>query len=243
MDSMSLAHQWSLVAVLLMACVHVMAARLDRGPFARPQWLSIANGLSVAYVLVHLLPELADMQSDWIKAWPDRPLRWLDRQVYYAALIGLLLALGLERVTSRKARPEPTFWLHTSLFALYNLIVGGFALQIQRPSLLIFATIGFGAHFFVTDHGLNRQHPRAYAHYGRWVLAGAILLGWIVAIATRPHVIIVAALTGLLGGGMLLDVIKDEIPEKQEGQFALFVVGALGYASLLLIARYTIVND
>ncbi|HEY5922047.1 MAG TPA: hypothetical protein VIV11_10275 [Kofleriaceae bacterium] len=239
MITMSPADQLSLVAVLMMASIHIMAVPLEHGLLDRPRWISIANGLSVAYVVVHLLPELAEMQREWIEAWPDRPFRWLDRQVYYAALIGLLLALGLDRLSSRTTTPGPRFWIHTISFAVYNVIIGGFALHIKRPSLLILAMCAFGAHFLVTDHGLNRLDGRAYARYGRWMLAGAIVLGWLTAIATKPHVVVVAALTGLLSGGILLDVMKEEIPKKYEGHFPAFVGSALGYSLLLLLTRYS----
>ena len=51
----------TLAAVGVLAVVHLFAAHLRflRG-VPRSRWLSIAGGVSVAYVFVHLLPELAE---------------------------------------------------------------------------------------------------------------------------------------------------------------------------------------
>jgi hypothetical protein len=228
---------WSLGAVVLMAALHVFAAQLGRA-LGRPTWIPIANGLSVAYVIVHLLPEMAETQAEWLAAWPDRPLGWLDRQVYVAALLGLLLSLWLDRLASRRASPGATFWLDTGSFAIYNVIIGGLGLRVRSLLPLILAAIAFGAHFLVNDHGLYTRNSRDYARSGRWLLAGSIILGWVLVTATRPHVIVVAALLGLLSGGIMLNVIKDEVPDKREGRYALFVLGAVVYASLLLAIRY-----
>ncbi|HET7409500.1 MAG TPA: hypothetical protein VFJ13_04815, partial [Paracoccaceae bacterium] len=55
----------ALGAALVMAAVHAGSPRLvflDRTP--RSVWLSLAGGVAVAYVFVHLLPELARMQDE-----------------------------------------------------------------------------------------------------------------------------------------------------------------------------------
>ncbi|WP_226480697.1 universal stress protein [Natrinema amylolyticum] len=44
---------------LALALVHLFAGRLGfSGPIPRSRWLSFAGGVSVAYVFVHLLPEV-----------------------------------------------------------------------------------------------------------------------------------------------------------------------------------------
>ncbi|HEX6615117.1 MAG TPA: hypothetical protein VF046_02345, partial [Gemmatimonadales bacterium] len=62
---MSLPHlDVSVVAVLVLAAVHIItpSLRFIRG-IPRSIWLSIFGGVSVAYVFVHLLPELAEGQE------------------------------------------------------------------------------------------------------------------------------------------------------------------------------------
>lgn len=53
-----------LIASLLLAAAHLFAPRLRSLTLVpRSRWLSAAGGVSVAYVFVHLLPELAEGQG------------------------------------------------------------------------------------------------------------------------------------------------------------------------------------
>lgn len=230
----------SFIAALTLALIHVGAGWAHHGGELRPRWLSAASGISVAYVLVDLLPELSEAQALWLEARPERPLWWLERQIYVMALLGLVLALGLERMTSSRGdRREARFWLHTSSFAVYNFLIGGFALRVSGVISLIFALLAFGGHFLVNDHSLRRAYGRAYEGTGRWLLAGSILLGWFVEMLWRVPVEIAMALLGLVAGGIILNVIKEELPEDKEGAFSVFVAGAAIYTSVLLAFAYS----
>lgn len=229
----------SLIAVLLVALLHVSAGSLHRGVLDRPTWLSVASGLAVAYVFVHLLPELAEAEDRFVEARPERPLTWLESHIYVAALIGVLLALGVDRAAAGRERRGTRFWLHTSSFAAYNMLVGGLALRVAEGTTMALAVVAFGAHFLVNDHELQSIYGRAYVRYGRWLLASAIIAGWGIAALTRPPAPLVAALLGLLSGGIILNVIKDEIPGRREGRYGAFVAGAIGYTLLLLAMSYT----
>ena len=44
----------------------------------------------------------------------------------------------------------------------------------------------------------------------------------------------IAVLTAFLGGGVVLNVLKDEVPSERESRFWAFLSGAGGYAILLL---------
>lgn len=228
----------SLIAVLFVAVVHVSAGSLHRGAAARPWWLAGASGLSVAYVFVHLLPELGEMQARWLEENPARPLVWLQSQIYVVALIGVLVSLGFERVTKGE-RARERFWVHLGAFAFYNVLIGGFALRLAGVVPTILAAIAFGAHILANDHALTVQYGTLYRRFGRWVLAAAILAGWLIAAVWEPRLIVVAVLLGLLSGSMMLSVLKDELADERVGQFRTFAVGALVYAVLLIALTYS----
>ncbi len=65
----------------------------------------MAGGVSVAYVLVHLLPELAEQQETLREAIAE-PLGFVENHVYLVALFGLAVFYGLERLaeSSREQR-------------------------------------------------------------------------------------------------------------------------------------------
>lgn len=226
----------SAIGVLVLAGVHLVAGHLHRGAPRRPSWLSAAGGMSIAYVFVHLLPDLNETQQAWLEARPARALDWLDTQIYLAALLGVVLAVALDRVTRTGRRRR--FWVHTGAFAIYNALIGGFALRVHGLAPLVLAVIAFGAHFVINDHSLYVQYGRAYERAGRWVLAAAIVLGWLVATLWSPPVVMVAAMLGLVSGGIIVNVIKEELPGAHSGRLSPWVAGALGYALLLLTLTY-----
>ena len=225
----------SLVGVLVLATLHLAAGRLHRGADVRPGWLTAASGMSVAYVFVHLLPELAETQARWLEARADRALWWLENQVYLATLLGVTLALGLERVT--RGERSNRFWLHLTSFAIYNALIGGFALRLHNVTALLLALVAFGAHFLLNDHSLHLQYGRGYERIGRWVLAGSIVVGWLLALVWTPPVV-VAAVLAMIAGGIVLNVIKEELPERG-ARFAPWVAGAVSYTLLLLAFAYS----
>ena len=44
----------------------------------------------------------------------------------------------------------------------------------------------------------------------------------------------IAVLTAFLGGGVILNVLKEEVPSERQSRFWAFALGMAGYATLLL---------
>lgn len=79
----------SLVAVLGLVIVHLYASNLaflQQTP--RSIWLSIAGGISVAYVFIHILSELSDWQES-IKAAAGEAPAFLECHAYLITLASL----------------------------------------------------------------------------------------------------------------------------------------------------------
>ena len=232
-----------------LAIVHLFSGRvrfLDVLP--RSRWLSAAGGISVAYVFVHLLPDLAEEQEA-IREVVGGRFNFLEYHVYLVALVGLSTFYGLERAakTSRQrqrsvGREDSTgakvFWLHTASFALYNALIGYLILHREEPgfqSLMLF-TFAMGVHFVINDFGLRKDHKGAYDRLGRWVLAVSIFLGWGIGLFFEISEAALGVLFGFLAGGVVMNVLKEELPEERESSFWAFALGAAAYAGILLIA-------
>lgn len=107
----------SLLAVVGLAFVHLFSNRLrflDVTP--RSVWLSIFGGISVAYVFVHLLPELAEGQETIAEAVGEgEGLAYLESHIYLVALVASLSSTvsrglppphaGASAMRARRARP------------------------------------------------------------------------------------------------------------------------------------------
>lgn len=232
-------------AAAALAAVHLFGRRLrflDVQP--RSRWLSAAGGVSVAYVFVHLLPELAAGQAT-LKSAIRGGLRFIEHHVYLVALTGLVIFYGVERLVRhhrhRLRAQEPAspqvFWLHIASFASYNGLIGYLLVHREDPGPagLAWFTAAMLLHFLVTDFGLRQDHREAYDRHGRWVLAAALIGGWALGFATELPAHWIVVLTAFLAGGVILNVLKEELPEERESRFGAFLAGAGGYAALLLL--------
>ena len=231
------------LAAFFLAAVHVFAGKLrflDVVP--RSVWLSGAGGASVAYVFLHLLPELAHGQEALAEATGEA-LRVLETHVWILALVGLAAFYGLD-AAARETKGEgkgsgasgKVFWLHVASFGLYNAIIGYLLFYREDPTRAALATYttAMALHFVVNDYGLRHNHPHLYRAIGRWLLGAAVVVGCGVAVLVRlPEPVVVAAVA-FLGGGVILNVLKEELPEDRKSRFLPFAVGAALYAVLLI---------
>jgi hypothetical protein len=228
-----------IAGVALLASVHLFVHRvrwLDVLP--RSRWLSFAGGVSVAYVFLHVLPELATHEETLARiaggALPGEQL------AYAFALAGLVTFYGLERmVRTLPPEREAGYRLHLSAYALYNGLVGYLVFHREAAgnlSLVLFVA-ALGLHFVTVDHGLRKDHRQRYDRGGRWLLAGAAALGGLVGLATRVPDWAVSVLFAILAGSVLLNVLKEELPAERQSRFAPFLFGAVVYGALLVALR------
>ncbi len=212
----------------------------------RSKWLSFAGGVSVAYVFIHIFPELNERQEALQEEIPVI-LRFIENHVYILALAGFAAFYTLERLVkvtgSNKAsaedREQPSkgvFWLHIGSFAFYNILIGYLLLQeeakdLQSLFLFFFAMI---LHFAVNDSGLRQHHRHVYDHTGRWVLSGAVIIGWLSALFVTVEQGLITALFAFLAGSIILNIMKEELPEDRKSSSLAFLIGATLYAGILL---------
>lgn len=238
---------WSGCLAVGLAIVHLFAGRLRwLNVVPRNRWLSFASGVSVAYVFVHLLPELSAAQET-IANNLGSTLLFLEHHVYLVALLGLTAFYGLERsakVSRQRNRQAgkgditeaQVFWLHIASFAAYNALIGYLLLHREEPGVLnlVLFFVAMALHFVVNDFGLCEHHKQSYDRIGRWVLAIAVIIGWVIGSGTEIDRAAIAVLFAFLAGGIMLNVLKEELPEERESRFWAFVLGAGIYTVLLL---------
>lgn len=220
--------------MIVLAAVHGASSRLRFvHAVPRSRWLSAASGVSVAYVFLHLLPSLAT-RSERLELPID-----LEVPAFAIAFAGVIVFYGLTRAAkgAREGTEQGTsrgvFLLHLILFALYNAVIGYVLRAEERESLLLF-TIAMALHFSVVDYGLEEDHREPYRRYGRWILVAAIVAGWGASFAGELPRRVIDALIAFLAGGIVLNVLKEELPEERESRFGAFATGAIAYAVLLV---------
>jgi len=237
-----------LVLVSALIAVHLLSGKLhpiQRIP--RRRWLSFAGGISIAYVFVHIFPELAEAQHGLRQGIELLP--WLEHHAYLVALSGLMFYYGLECMLKQSHRQghDPdlstvsnrVFWVHIGSFTIYNALVGYLLAQRQQQSLraMLAYTVAMVLHFCVNDYALRQHHKHSYHDRGRWVLAAAILLGWLAGITTSLSAAMTSTLFAFLAGAITLNVLKEELPSERQNRFWAFTFGAVFYTAILLLAK------
>lgn len=225
-------------AAVVLALVHVLGGRLRLQAVPRSAVLSAASGVSVAYVFVHLLPEVAEIGAS---LEGSGAVGAVERWEWVLALAGLVVFHGLELWLRRTqdddgTRRDRDGWLHLAVYALYTSLVGYLLLEqaeVADSSLVLF-TIAMALHLLVNDHGLREEHGRLYERRGRWLLVGAVVLGNLVSLVVRLPEEQLAPPLAFLAGAIVLTVLKEELPRDRRSRIGPFVGGAVLYAALLL---------
>jgi len=234
-----------LTAVL--ALLHLLAPRVRGLPLVPERAIgSFAGGLAVAYVFLHLLPEIAVGNEGVAEALgetvEDSPV--LELTIFLVALTGFTVFYGLERLADRHSPRDSDaegsaglYRVHLGAFAAYNVLIT-YTLPLRVRTGVVFSVlfaIAIGLHFVLTDRGLQEHYGRRFAAGGRFVLAGALVLGWVLAALLAPtSAVEVSLMTALIGGTTLLNVFKEELPDPRRSHFGWFLVGLVFYAVLLL---------
>lgn len=235
-----------LFGTLMLLPVHLFAGRLrflDVVP--RSRWLSFGSGISVAYVFLRLLPELGEAQALWAESFSG-PMAQAKNQVYILAAVGLAVFYGLERMAEesreeereegRKDSTSPgVFWVHIAFFSLYNALIG-YVLAEEAGDLVhyLLFLLAMALHFLVNDYGLRLHHKDAYQRAGRWVLSAALIAGAVAGILVEvPNNYLFIPL-GFLAGAIVLNVLKEELPDDRRSRFGSFALGMAVYGALLI---------
>ena len=239
---------YTAIAALLLAVTHLFAEKLNFEVFPRSKWLSFAGGVSVAYIFMHLLPELQEWQE--VLQEKTQSLSFLRHQSYLIALLGLAIFYGLERaakISSASHRDTDNeemeesmsvFWLHIGSFGVYNALIGYLLTHREEESVmsLLLFTVAMAFHFLVNDYGLMDHYKDAYRKEGRWIVTAAVIGGWLVGALTDLPEVWISVVFAFVAGSTILNVLKEELPEERKSNFWTFSLGIIIYSTLLIVA-------
>ena len=226
--------------------IHVFIGRLhfiDVTP--RSKWLSFSGGVAVSYIFLHVLPQLGAHALEFSDEM-GLPEVAAESVVYALALTGLVAFYGVERkVKISRAQSSDdkmeggVLGLHIAIYALLNLLIGYLLLHREAEGYWALA-LYFGAmalHFLTADFGMRKDHEQAYDDYGRWLIAGAVTLGWAVGLIVGISEVAIGGLFAFVAGAVTLNVLKEELPEERQSYFLAFLGGVTVYAALVLMER------
>ena len=188
--------------------------------------ISFGAGMSVAYVFVHLMPELHDVRSAFA-ASVSMPLRYEGMAIYFVALVGFLVFYGLDHLRTRlreSATAEQAgaaLKLHVGGFAAYVLLVAYLLVHnlAETPTSTALYAFAIAVHFLGVDHALREEHGAAYERVGRFVLAGMAILGWGVGLLISLPPYVIALCVAFVSGAIIMNSTIMELPSEKDGRF------------------------
>ena len=239
---------YSFLALLLLAFTHIFVHLLKFSSIPRSKWLSFAGGLSVTYIFLEAFPELVEIQERINEQELFVVPAITEMEVFIVALFGLAFFYGLENQSkkSMESDREPNegqkknfsiFWIHISSFSLYNFIIAYLLLNREEQSLhkfLLYA-VAMSFHLLVTDHSLEDHYKEKYRRQGRWILVASLFSGWLLSLFLDISEIFIGILFSFIAGGVVMNVLKEELPKERNSNLKAFCFGILFYGSILIL--------
>ena len=237
---------WCLVGLCVIAigsCHWLVALISHRPDKEQARWASAGGGAGLAYVFVHLLPELASggsTISDAIGMERYLPSAMTESLLFLVALVGVVIPYGLS-VISRQS-PQKSGWTGTARMATFGVV--NYLYAYSLPSLFttgisygLLFTIAISAHVLLADRTMAQEHPMAFRRRLRWIGTAALVVGSLHAAALHPvSDLTLAVATAFVGGGLLMGVFREELPTAKRSHLGWFGLGLVGMTTLLLLA-------
>jgi hypothetical protein len=243
----------SLSVALLFAAIYLFGGRLayHPGQRGRRKFLSLAAGISVAYIFVHVLPTLQLIREMGMSSPSKFKMLFPEYSVYLWTLAGFLVFYGLETMAASSQQGQEKYagghegevswqpWVHLSGFALYTWLLTYMMVWTGKSDLTLgLFAVAMGMHIFTITCNLSSHYQAVYDRRGAYLLALASLTGWVSALTLHIPTPVVLNLVAFVCGGVVVNAAISELPKEREGRYWFFVTGALIYTALLLILSH-----
>jgi hypothetical protein len=226
---------YALISVVIFALVHLFGSKLRMLPRdIQAKFLSAVGGVAIAYVFIDLLPKLATSET-LVKEALSGIFPYFERHVYIMALVGFLLFFLVDR-SHEKLKKKKALTLSIVSYSLFNFMVGYAVVDPHDPEVqpLALFTFAIGLHYFANDFSFDEMHGKEYDHKVKWILIAALFLGWTTGLFIDISKTAIALLGAFIGGGVIMNVTRHELPKKNPNSTGAFLFGAAFYTLLLL---------
>lgn len=246
-------HLWvALAATLLLVLFHYLSPWFaNHLPGNGRAFVSFAGGVAVAYVFLHMLPNLVEynkpigrylLNNQWLTPFTEL-------LIYIVALLGFLIYYGFdllaERYRTEGHNDGMVYGLHLTMFCLYNFLIT-YTMSLRALTSItatVLFTFAMALHFVLTDRKFSRFYRKQFNRLGRFILISALLVGWLCSVIFDPVNVLVAALMlAFLAGSVLLNVFREELPATGLTSYFWFSFGALLIMFVLLLQTWVIVR-
>ncbi|WP_444684066.1 hypothetical protein [Alkalicoccus luteus] len=205
------------------------------------KWVSLAGGIAVSYIFVYILPSLHHEQEEFGDTAFELAM---ESELYLFGLVGIVVFYTLTKAAERHryksgaSVEDRFFFVQTCLFFMYNMLIAYimFAAD-QSIEQLIFYSVAVGLHFMTVAHDLFRENESKYRQYGRFMLAGGIFIGYLIATITPYSAVALSIVFSFVSGAIMFNVIKHELPSEESAHLPTFVSAAFIYSGVTVLLK------
>ena len=221
---------------LMLAGIHAFTSVLNRIPERhQAQIESISGGVGLAYVFLYLLFELVRDGAPLVHALlPIGPEPVESLAILLAASVcgAYLLQTQLERTTHVSGQHRAL----AAFFVAYNFLAGAGLVEEARWGALNVAiyVAAVGLHLLCNERLLIHLYGRAHGPSWRTTFAAAPVLGFMIAAGFRPPESALYVVLTVVAGATIINVVRRELPGALRIRPFPFLLGFVGYGSLIL---------
>ena len=245
-------HLVTLCGLIFLALGHIFIRKVQLHNIARShKWLSFGAGASVAYVFVHVFPEIGIFQQK-LQGYSEHNNHggFIAHHLYLAALGGVFFLHFIDSLESRMREEEeilsrhkffiPILITNLVLYFLYNLMVSYIITHRQGEGILniILITVGLMLHFVVINLNAIESYDKLYDKYVRWIASAGLLTGWILGVTTHINRVTGMTIFSFIGGIITYIALKNELGHTKSRAPFYFFTGAIIYTLILLAIPY-----
>jgi hypothetical protein len=231
-------------SALVLASVFPIGGRLQpvRALVRDRDWLlSFSGGVSIAYVFVRMMPEMASARETYATS-ATIPVLFEGMMVYFVALMGFMAYSGLEtlrrhmRASSLSGEGRVSYYIHVGGISVYIWMITYILVNRteKTPLHVVIYTVAMAAHFLTIDQSLREEHGRLFELGGRYLLAAVCALGWGVGVILPLPLYVVALMVAFVSGAIVMNSAIMELSHRNEERFLAFLAGGLVYGVLLI---------
>ena len=222
----------TIATAIFFGLIHIFYDRLHSFLYREERIaISFGGGMAIAYIFLHLLPELEKGNQN------------IGSPIHFVTLIGFLLFYGMQRFAWRVSQDKTSksgnlvFYIQLGFSAVYNFLLIYVIPELFESSLLFvfLYVVAMGFHLLHNDYSLGEKNHHQFKSWGRYVLLAAVVVGLAIDVFAEPANDLVAdILTAILAGSLMFNVFQEELPDPEHTSFRWFLVGVVVYVLLLL---------
>ncbi|MGB8332349.1 MAG: hypothetical protein WCE62_19650 [Polyangiales bacterium] len=222
-----MSERWEILLVaLIIGATHVISPWVYAHRKYPALQAAFGGGLSVAYVFLHLIPNL------------DAFGGLLGQRIYFIALVGFAVFYGLEVQFSEPRHTHPVKYnAYLAAFFLYDgLLVFTLGLNLpSTPTLTLVFAAALAFDVLNTDVGLQSNYGSRFVESGRWVLLAGVACGFGLSMVQRPVPVVVDIVTAAFAGFVMFETFNEQFPASRNKKFSAFGAGLLTFLLLHML--------